>query len=217
MPSKAFQYVLYTAFSTAPCLKADQGEEEYAFNAQGGIMLKGLDKRNEKAIAMVDWFAASKTAVERTRFYWGQQRAEALAAHNAIVMDLARSHSWNVAIEYDIQQREAIAHNPAHDLSVLDTSALTVIATRLALLVPPPPVSHQGVALHPTPYKRPSSAEHPEDQLRKRAKPDHLMCFRCGLAGHLPANCKANQTTAGKPGASLGKNTKMSMRCLLKD
>ena len=65
-------------------------------------MLKGLEKRNEKAITMVDSFAASKTAVERTHFYWGQQRAEALASHNAIIMDLARSHSWNIAIEYDI-------------------------------------------------------------------------------------------------------------------
>jgi hypothetical protein len=157
---------------------------------------------------MVDWFAASKTAVERTHFYWGQQRSEALASHNTIVMELARSHSWSVAIEYDIQQREAVARNPAHDLSILDTSALTVIATRMALLAPPPPVMHQGAAPHPTPYKRPNSVEHQEYQLRKRAKPDHPMCFRCGLAGHLPADCKANQTTAGKPTAAIGQNTR---------
>ena len=42
-------------------------------------------------------------------------------------------HSWEITIEYDIQQHELSSLNPTHDLSLLNTTALTVIVTRAVI------------------------------------------------------------------------------------
>jgi hypothetical protein len=126
---KAFRYVPYVALTPATRQRAAHGEEEFTFNIQGGIVAKGLDRRNEKSISAVEWYVASHTAEECTSFYHGKSREEDLAAHHRHVMDLARSHTWEVAMEYDIQQREAVTRNPVHDLGTIDHAALTIIAT----------------------------------------------------------------------------------------
>ncbi|KAJ7664967.1 hypothetical protein B0H17DRAFT_292798 [Mycena rosella] len=48
-------------------------------------------------------------------------------------MDIARSHSWAVAMDYDVQQRELAALNPSHNLTGLDANALTIIAMWVAM------------------------------------------------------------------------------------
>ncbi|KAG1898425.1 uncharacterized protein F5891DRAFT_899467, partial [Suillus fuscotomentosus] len=36
----------------------------------------------------------------------------------------------------------------------------------------------------------------------------HLVCFHCGMSGHLPADCTSETTTAGKPIAALATGTR---------
>ena len=90
---KNFRYVPYSSLSLAARLKAARGEEDIVFNAQGGLTIRSLDRRNEKSISTVDWHAAARAAEERIRFHHGAGRAEAFAAHHKLVMDLGRSHS----------------------------------------------------------------------------------------------------------------------------
>jgi hypothetical protein len=52
---------------------------------------------------------ASAAAEGRIREHFGEARATALAAHHRIVMDLGHSHNWEIAMEYDISQREMVA------------------------------------------------------------------------------------------------------------
>ena len=124
-----FQYVLYTALTTATCLKAAQGEENFTINVQGSLTAKGLDQRNERSILVVDWYVASTAAEGHVR-HFGEGRAAALAAHHKIVMDLGRSHNWDITMEYNISQCKMVMLHPAHDLSTLNIAALAIIATR---------------------------------------------------------------------------------------
>jgi hypothetical protein len=128
---KNFRYVPYSSLTLAARLKAARGEEDVVFNAQGGLTIKSLDRRNEKAISTVDWHVAAHAAEEQIHFHHGAGRAKAFAAHHKLVMDLGHSHSWDIAMEYNVQQREVTALYPSHDLSSLDMAALTLIATRL--------------------------------------------------------------------------------------
>ena len=196
---KAFRYVPYVALTPAARQRAARGEEEFTFNIQGGIVAKGLDRRNEKSISAVEWYAASHAAEELTSFYHGKSREEDLTAHHRHVMDLACSHTWEVAMEYDIQQREAVARNPVHDLSTIDHAALTIIATRIALA----PTLQQSSS----PPKRPS-VEPALSVSKKKQRTDCLLCFQCRGSAHFPADCKADRTCAGKPVAPLAPNAK---------
>jgi hypothetical protein len=192
---RAFRYVPYSSLTMTARVKAARGEEDVIFNAQGGLTVKSLDRRNEKLISTVDWYASARAAEDRIRFYHGDVRATAFAAHHKLVMDLARSHNWDIAMEYDIQQRELVSLNPSHDLSSLDNSALTVIATRAAISPSPAP----------SPTKRPAPSEGSFHPPKKRQR-SH--CFRCGASGHFPADCKAEQTVSGRPTAKLAPSSK---------
>ena len=147
-----FQYVPYTALTTAACLKAAQGEENFSINAQGGLTAKGLDQRNEKNISAIDWYAASAAAERHIKEHFGEVRATALAAHHRIVMDLRCSYIWEIAIEYDISQCEMVALCPVHDLSTLDIglAALAIIVTCSS--VKPAPQSFLSASLLKRPF-----------------------------------------------------------------
>jgi hypothetical protein len=194
---KIFRYVPYSALTLASRIKAARGEEEMIFNAQGGLTVKSLDRRNEKSISAVDWHAAARAAEERIRFHHGDARASAFIAHHKLVMDLGRSHNWEVAMEYDIQQREVAALNPSHDLSSLDLAALTIIATR-------PIVYHHN----PPPSSSPKRSTPPDSLPQTPRKRHRAHCFRCGGPDHLPADCKADVTVSGKPTAKLAPSAK---------
>ena len=182
----------YTALTLPARQRAARGEEDFVINAQGGITAKGLDWCSERHIDVFDWLASAKAAEDRTCRYHGDDHADALAAHHNIVQSLTRTHGWPIAVEYDIQQRELVADNPAHDFRTLDTAALTIIATCVALA---------SCVNHPTsPLKHSASSERPSALPRKKSR---TYCFRCGLPGHLPSDCKNESTTAGKPSAAL--------------
>jgi hypothetical protein len=194
---KGFRYVPYSALTLASRIRAARGEEDFIFNAQGGLTAKSLDRRNEKLISAVDWHAAACAAEERIRFHHSEACAEAFASHHRLVMDLGRSHNWEIAMEYDIQQRKVVALNPSHDLSSLDLAALTIIATR--------PVLHSTSSLSSSSPKRSSPSESSAQFPRKRLR-SH--CSRCGGTDHFPADCKAEVTISGKPTAKLAPSTK---------
>ncbi|KAF8220302.1 hypothetical protein L208DRAFT_1334725, partial [Tricholoma matsutake] len=143
---RSFCYVPYSSLTLAVHVKAARGEEDFIFNSQGGLTIKSLDWHNEKLISTVDWQAAACAAKECICFHHGDACAMAFAAHHKLVMDLGHSHTWDIAMEYDIQQREVAALNPSHDLSSLDMAALTLIATC--------PVSHQLATLSSSPSKQ---------------------------------------------------------------
>jgi hypothetical protein len=143
---KSFHYIPYSSLTSAAQLKAAHGKEDFILNANGGLMAKSLDRCNEKLISAVDWHAAAWAAEERICFHHGEVHAGAFAQHHILVMDLGRSHDWNIAMEYDVQQREAVALNPLHNLACLDLAALTIISTcpsaPVALAVPSSPLKH---------------------------------------------------------------------------
>ncbi|KAF8583404.1 hypothetical protein K439DRAFT_1617504 [Ramaria rubella] len=195
-----FRYVPYSTLTPAARVKAERGDKDFTFNASGRITAKSLDRCTERSISMIDWHAASKTAVDHTRFHWGDTRAEALATHNTLVMELTHPHNWEIAMDYDIQQREAVLQNPVHDLASLDTSTLTIISTRLALKPSPHTYAPQHTTSHPLPLpKHPASTDPSQPSSCKHSRPEQALCFQCRLTGHLPADCKAKRTTAGKP------------------
>ncbi|KAJ7435635.1 hypothetical protein FB451DRAFT_1062411 [Mycena latifolia] len=131
---KNYRYVPYIALSLAARNKAANDEDNMVLSYTGTFTIKGLDRRGEKSINTVDWYAASAVAEERIRFHHGKERGDAFAAHHRIVMDLGRSHSWEIAMEYDVQQRYLAAQDPRHDLTGLDANALT---SALILSLPP--------------------------------------------------------------------------------
>jgi hypothetical protein len=193
---RAFKYVPYTALSHSARLKAARGEEDYGVNAQGGLTAKGLDRRDKNNIEMVDWQAAAHAAEACIRAYHGEERAKALTAHHRVVLDIARLHSWSVAVEYDIQQREIASYHLTHDVSAMDVQAFALITARK------PSLLSSGVTT-----KRPRSPDGSEAHPRKKRQ-SQSCCFRCGLSGHMPGDCRANTTTAGKTAAAIAKGAK---------
>ena len=182
---RLFRYVPYTSLSTLARVKASRGEDEVILNLSGGISVKLLDQCNEKSISVVEWHAAAHVAKERTQFHHGEAQANTLALHHKVVMDLGRTHSWEVTVEYDIQQHELSLLNPTHDLSSLDAMALTVIVTHTSVQLSHPPTT--SPLKHQVMFKATSQPVH---------KCTCAFCFQCGASGHLPANCKADQMVA---------------------
>ncbi|KZT25239.1 hypothetical protein NEOLEDRAFT_1134049 [Neolentinus lepideus HHB14362 ss-1] len=201
-----YRYVPYTALSDAARLRAAHGEEEFYLNRSGSWTAKGLDRRDERNITPINWQAASLVAEDRTRRYHGDARADALHNHHVIVMQLAGTHGWEVAVEYDIWQREAAANNVRHDLSGLDTSCLVVISTRSKTTGlttgAMPAMAHSSTPGSNSSLKRGANATTMAAPLQKRARTDGR-CFRCGNSGHFPAQCTNALTITGRPVAAL--------------
>ena len=138
---RLFQYMPYTSLSTLAPVKASCSEDKVILNLSSGFSVKLLDQCNKKSISVVEWHAAARVAKERTRFHHGEAQANTLALHHKVVMDLGRTHSWEVTVEYDIQQHELSLLNPTHDLSSLDAMALTVIVTHTSVQLSHPPTT----------------------------------------------------------------------------
>ena len=188
-----FCYVPYMALSHNARLREAWGEDNFVINAQGGLTAKGLDHCNETSINTFDWIAASHAAEKRTAFHHGGVRANALAMHHVTTLKLARSHTWEIAMDYDIQQQELVSAQPTHDISMLDLIALTLIATR----------PHGGIPLSSIPLSKPGSSPlkrpstHSDNQMGPSAKRVRSCCFRCRGSSHLPQDCVAESTSAG--------------------
>lgn len=130
---RAYKYVPYSSLTQAAHLKAADGEEDFFINASGGFAAKGLNRKDEKLISLVEWLGAARAAEERILIHHGESRASMFHVHHQIITDLTRTHGWGIAIEYDIRQRELAAMHPEYDLSILDGKCLTLISTSLLL------------------------------------------------------------------------------------
>ena len=197
----------YASLTHSARARAARGEEDFIINSQGGLTAKGFDRRDERSIELVDWLGAARVAEDRTRFHHGNARADALASHHQVVTDMARSHGWPVAVEYDIKQRELSAQHPQHDLSFLDRDQLTMIVTAMALEAKNSSQQESAPVLAPA---SPSKRQRTDSTITTPRKRTSKQCFRCGFAGHMPESCKAETTSAGRPvaaiDASRGKN-----------
>lgn len=191
---KTGKYVPYNALNHAARVKAANGEETLVFSANG-LVAKSLDRAGEREISVLDWQASARAAEERTRAHHEGRRAEGLAAHHAIVLRITSLHSWEIAVAYDIRQRELIALHPTHDLSKLNHDVLSVVTTqmlanRAAIAKPAPPSSGSFL-----PLKRSAPADSSTAAPRKRFR---SYCFRCGRSGHLPGECTEGTTVTGR-------------------
>jgi hypothetical protein len=201
-----FCYVPYSSLTQQARLRALRVDEEFVINTQGGLTAKGLDRSSEKSISLADWIAVAAVAVECTTKYHGTDRGQSLAAHHHIVEGLAVSHNLTVAMEYDIQQCEAVAANPSHDLSGLDVLALTIITTCLVTTASLPSAPSPSPNKCPSPFS-PSSSSSPQKKPRSMDFSGGS-CFCCGQSGHLPADCIATTTITGRPVLALASNAK---------
>lgn len=195
---RQYKYVPYLAITPAARLHAARnGDEAFSFNTQGNIVAKGLDRSRERTIKFHDWLTASRAVEERITFYHGANRGAAFVSHHKIVSELTSSHGWEIAQEYDIAQRELAAQNPAHNLTGLDTNALTLVATQAAARVA---LATQSLPHHTStsPLKRSAPGDHSFGASQSPRKKARVHCFRCGHSGHLPGDCSAETTSAGK-------------------
>ncbi|KAJ7036336.1 hypothetical protein C8F04DRAFT_1181353, partial [Mycena alexandri] len=91
---KHYRYVPYIALSVAARLKAVSDDDNLVLSAAGTFTVKGLDRGGEKAITMVEWYAAASAVESRIRFHHGDLRGDAFAGHHRVVLDIARTHLW---------------------------------------------------------------------------------------------------------------------------
>lgn len=181
--------------------------------ANGSLVARGLDRSGEASISILEWIDAAAIAVKRMRVHHGDVRGDALEAHHRVVLGLATSVSWQVAVLYDIQQRGAMASNPLHDVAPLDEKALAVASARVAAVTQHQAATAQLAAVHhSSPNKRAaSSLLSSYERGAKRSNNTNSFspaggrtrCFRCGAVGHLPKECSAVVTKAGQPPAAL--------------
>jgi len=102
---KQYKYVPYIAITPAAHLHAFRNSDEtFSFNTQGNLVTKGLDRSRERSIRFHEWLAASRAVDECIAFHHGDARGAAFISHHKIVSELASSHGWDIAQDYDITQ-----------------------------------------------------------------------------------------------------------------
>ena len=74
---------------------------------------------------------ASRNVEAAIRAIHGDDLANAFARHHANVLSISETDDWEVAIHYDVEQREAWALDHDHDITVLDYVLVNRVAQRL--------------------------------------------------------------------------------------
>ncbi|KAK7029111.1 hypothetical protein R3P38DRAFT_2525085, partial [Favolaschia claudopus] len=191
----------YTALTHKSRLALQRGEDEFSTtpSSNGGLLLrsKALSRYNESLISSTDWQAAAQLAVDKTRQYWGNERAANLEAHHRIVTQLSALYSHAVAMEYDVHQREFLYSDEPHDISTKDLECLQTCFL----------LTHTD-ASNSSRQKRSRSDDvadqfHGDSGKSSRFRTTASHCFRCGIPGHLPDACRKETTVAGKPCSQL--------------
>ena len=116
-------------------------------------------------------------------------------------------------MEYDVLQHFLTAQNPRHDLGTLDSDAVLLIVSHI-LAQHLNKNSLSPAILSSTP-KRSFAGEATCFQPPRKKFHDSCHCFRCGAHGHLPADCKAESTSAGHPTFPLAGGDAKSRHALL--
>ncbi|KAJ8074662.1 hypothetical protein PM082_022296 [Marasmius tenuissimus] len=177
-------------------------EDEMIITRNGVWKTRSLDRSGEMSLPFQEHQNAARALVKVTRQHHGDLRADYLESHFSIVSGLAQTHGLRIAYSYDIQQRELAAGDPRHDLSTLDTLALTLIATAEVK-------NHQQFGSS-TPKRRYDDND-TIDIPPSPTKRSRSLCYRCGGSAHVMVDCTALSTRAGVPCFKLqqrnGRNT----------
>lgn len=174
-------------------------------DAHGGFKHKVLETAGEKNISELEWQAAGHAAVQRWRIHHGDKRADVLAGHHLVVEALALAHSWQLAMDYNVQQRTLTANMVEHDLTDLDLITLAMVQLKFTSISTQQHSAGASQQYGSSPLKRPSpsgdAAHAPQAPARKRAT--HTVCFQCGGGEHLPGDCVASTTASGRIPATI--------------
>ena len=121
--------------------------------------------------------------------------------HHATTLKLACSHTWEIVMNYDIQQWELVSAQPTHDISTLDLIALTLIATR----------PHGGIPLSSIPLTKPGSSplKCPSTQWQSNGSLSETCLLVLFLLQRiLLQDCIAESTSTGRTPTSIATNAK---------
>jgi hypothetical protein len=185
-----FKYIPYTELCKRALARAAKEDDELIFNAKGFLTSKALNWEREWMITEIDWVHALKKAEEQICFHWGAIRANNLRVHHNIVIGLGTKLSWQLAVDYDMQQRDLAAKDPMHNLSMIDTVAVTILSARVRATQSIPPPKHARPASN-------SGSPPPVYHKRLTWRISKVHCFCCRTTGHLPKNCSTDITSAG--------------------
>ncbi|KIP03137.1 hypothetical protein PHLGIDRAFT_253714 [Phlebiopsis gigantea 11061_1 CR5-6] len=187
-------------FSLALLLKtgldALSADDEWVLKP-GGTWSKKLPSRDaDRSLTLEQWLVGSDIVARVTREECSEKHAAGYDSHLRIVRSVNGRFSWALAREYDILQREALGLDPRHDISVMNIELIAYLSAQSQFRNPAP-----------IPPKRPSEFVAASGVRRVRARVDGAgavaagdvgHCFRCGARGHLPRQCQAANTAAGK-------------------
>ena len=183
--SRTFKYVPYTALSHSACEWVANGEGVFIFNEQGSFVAKGLGHCQEHNISMLDWLTASKTCQDHIHFHHGNTCADAFTAHHRVVIGLSHSTNshlgWPQALKYDIQQCEATAWDPRHNIAELDHKAWMIMSNW--------PIPVQTPTTSPA-KKLLSTPNHTSPHYSTKCP--WSWCFQCSEVDHLLADCSVS-------------------------
>lgn len=93
-------------------------------NASGSWTVKSVPRNDECRITPIEWRSAARVVEDRMHVHHGDERAEMFKLHHLVVEGIAISHTWDLAVEYDMSQRELAAADWSHNLGLLDQTAL---------------------------------------------------------------------------------------------
>ena len=178
--------------------------EALVLGVDGSLKVRPLDSKGQERISQMDWLAASEALVGVIRSIHGDAMADIFEAHFTVCRRIVLENSFEVAVRYDIQQRNIFAFDGRHDFSTLDTNALSVVVSTLQ--------TERMEALHfalrgvqtpcgvPTRRNPWGNAEVPNQSKRPRLQQPSTQryCFRCGKLDHLPITCKEENTITGR-------------------
>lgn len=161
-------------------------------------------KGSDATITEADWHSVAPVVLKVARQVCSPARAACLELHHINISQIAASHGWPVARDYDIRQRDTAAANPLHDIGVLDWMLVASVASRPMLKRPFDAVDGPAAA--------PDGRRHQQGNAPPSSTGTH--CFRCGGHGHQLSACTAFRTVAGKVPASVvvGDDGKPSLR-----
>ncbi len=128
---KNSQYVPYV-LGTPRHANHSQGQNAVILLGDGTVETKKLSvsHTDEYSITFTEWInVASALKPVYRKWHSAGGRAAGFAAHHKVVQGLAGTHSWPIALKYNICQRMSAERFPQVDISQLNTDKLTIITT----------------------------------------------------------------------------------------
>jgi hypothetical protein len=204
---KRSKYVQYSALVAGASATAS-AEVIYSITEQG-LVARPHDKNPDLKLTFSEWLGASETAEELIGLY----RPEALARHRQHRMHVTlaeRQFGWTTALQYDVQQREAAARNPHHDIGPMDATAIMLIHQKVMTTCL---LGMQAGSKRSAPATFDSSSG--SSKRVRQSGPGTSSsgtpgghCFRCGEPGCRPSSCTKSKTITGRTCAALDTKSK---------